>query len=290
MSAVANRNSYTNHHHRKGVLFAAAQPVVATNNMRTHGVELLARMRQPNGAVLTPDKFMSGRDPQYDLQMLWNACCFIQTLPDSGIPLDTLAENFFISFNLHPNTIVAHSPDRLTEIVQLLGIPPELVQFELLEHPYPGMTGDLIVDRLKTFRDRGHLVVMDDYTDTNAQNRRLRALFEAKAITGLKLDRPLIDDLMEGRKVPFKRLLRRCASGDFKIVAEQTKNRKEAAHINQIFEDLGIQNILHQSFAFGYPTPFESPRNVIVMHRQCGGGDKPLNRKAEHLPVHELVA
>ncbi|MCB9988881.1 MAG: EAL domain-containing protein [Rhodospirillales bacterium] len=232
-----------------GVLFPELQPIVDIGSRKLVGFELLARINQ-NGDILGPGSFVKGHEPYCDRIMLEHACRFIQKLPEQGIQLSNLPSDFVISVNLHPHTVASNDYENLPQIVRSYGIPPQHIQFEVIEAPFPAGQEDIIVGRLKTLHGNGHPVVMDDYINNSAQNARLARLLHKEGIlSGIKLDGACVKNIMNGKSGELEPLASTLGR-HFKVVAEQAK-----------LEDmpfLAQKGVTHsQSYETGRPTPWQ---------------------------------
>lgn len=177
-----------------GDLVAYFQPIVKIADSTIEGFEALARLRKTSGGLALPSQFIEGHESYCDPLILEQACQFVQTLKDNpevhwdGAPLP---DDFFVSVNLHPKTLIRHKAQKLTQIVADYGVPPGNIQFEILEHDFPAGTEGLIVERLSALKEAGHLIAMDDYDGSAMhQNRLTTLLYEKNILSSLKLDGP----------------------------------------------------------------------------------------------------
>ena len=147
---------------KSGGLTLYFQPVVSLADGKVHGTEALLRWREPDGRVLTPDKFMPMAENTALMARLgdWvmrEACRTMKSWLDEGIELESMTVNLSLhQFKLHD------LPNRIGAALKESGLEPERLELDITEAAVMPRGDDPLV-RLQDLKSLGLRVALDDF-------------------------------------------------------------------------------------------------------------------------------
>lgn len=169
---------------RDGNIRYELQPQIDINTGKMVSVEVLGRIRNSAGDVLSPAAFIplleeNGRVVEFDLAILNRVCADLKKRIDDGLSVVP------VSLNISRIHILARStPERIAQILSRYGLPHEMFCFEITENWQP-IASDDIVGFCRSLRETGVQVSLDDMGagDTDI------SLIKDALVDELKLDR-----------------------------------------------------------------------------------------------------
>jgi diguanylate cyclase (GGDEF)-like protein/PAS domain S-box-containing protein len=138
------------------------QPVVSLIDGKVHGTEALLRWRDPQGRVLTPDKFMPMAENTALMMrigdwVLKEACRTMKGWIDEGLDLGSM------TVNLSMNQFKAHDlPQRIGNVLRETGLDPRHLELDITEAAVMPR-GDDPLERLRDLKSLGLQVALDDF-------------------------------------------------------------------------------------------------------------------------------
>jgi diguanylate cyclase (GGDEF)-like protein/PAS domain S-box-containing protein len=138
------------------------QPVVSLADGRVHGTEALLRWREPDGRVLTPDKFMPmAENTALMLRIgdwvLREACCTMKAWIDQGADLDTMTVNLSLNqFKMHD------LPKRIGAVLEETGLDPKRLELDITEAAVMPRGDDPMI-RMRDLKSLGLHLALDDF-------------------------------------------------------------------------------------------------------------------------------
>lgn len=242
-----------------------AQPMVALHGHGERHFELLLRMLDAKGQVLTPDRFLLAAE-RYQLAPAidrWVLQSVLDIVSAAAPKLQSLGAQFAI--NISGQSL---GDDEFTGFLErtlrTYALPPSLISFELTETA--AVSNIVRAEALmRKLRDLGHEIALDDF------GRGLSSLTYLKSlpVTCVKLDGELVRDVagnprsqaMVNAVVQLARAMR------LKTTAECVENEE----ILHALRELDVDYV--QGFAIGRPRPFE-----LVLKEL-------LSNEATHVPL-----
>jgi EAL domain-containing protein (putative c-di-GMP-specific phosphodiesterase class I) len=226
-------------------LVAHYQPVVDLRNERIGTVEALVRWNHPTLGFLAPTEFLDvaqrlGLMGQLDEVMLRTAARDLAAWQAQGI------EDLCTAVNLSPATLLrADLVELLTDTFAETGLPTSALLLEITEHAaIPD--DDSIAARLRTLRDAGVFVALDDFGVGYASMGYLARF----PVSGIKLDRSLVQRVLEPRGHELLTgVVALSHSLDTQVLAEGIETPEQEAAVRALGFDFG------QGFYYARPMP-----------------------------------
>ena len=162
------------------------QPLVRLDSGDVFGYEMLARMRDANGGIIPPDRFIPmaeeiGVIGEMTMSLLRRACLEMRDWP--GAPL--------LSVNISPFQLRDNGlPQKIVKVLLETGFPPARLQVEITES---ALVADLDQARtiLTSLRNQGVRISLDDFGTGYSSLRHLREL----PFDNLKIDRSFVQTM-----------------------------------------------------------------------------------------------
>ena len=160
---------------RSGEITFYLQPQCRSLNGRIVGAEALARWIKPDGRRVPPISFIPvlekyGFIPDLDKHIWDKVCQWIRRTRDRGLPLIP------VSVNISPVDIFSMDvPAYFEALVERYDIPRSAIKVEITESAY-GEDSDRVRSTVQAFRERGFLVLMDDFGSGFSSLNMLREL------------------------------------------------------------------------------------------------------------------
>ena len=239
------------------------QPKVSLVTGQLLGVEVLARWRQPDGTVATPDQFIETMEDNPLIDQLTYAL-LEQVLVDAAH-----WDDITIALNLVPHTLEDPGlPDRLLAMVRSHGVAPGRITLELTETAM-ARNPQLVRDCAARLRLRGFRFAVDDFGIGYSS----MALLLSLPFTELKIDRSFVSSLTGSIKARTM-LEAMVALGnrlDMQVVAEGIEHESELKLLRSIGCPAG------QGYLFAAPmdqqallqwmaVPRPAPRQPAALH------------------------
>ena len=159
------------------------QPQCRSANGRIVGAEALARWIKPDGQMISPACFIPTLErhnfiPDLDRYIWEEVCKWIRKQLDEGMP------PISVSVNISPVDIFTmDTPAHFEELVSKHRIPKESIKVEITESAY-SEGSDKVRSTVQQFRDKGFVVLMDDFGSGFSSLNMLREL----NVDAIKLD------------------------------------------------------------------------------------------------------
>jgi diguanylate cyclase (GGDEF)-like protein/PAS domain S-box-containing protein len=230
------------------------QPVVALATGEVVGAEALLRLRDEDGALVSPVEFVPiaedlGLIGEIGSRVLAEAC-------RTAAGWQQLDESRAISIAVNISTRQLHAPNLLHQVasaLELSGLAPELLTLEITEG---ALTSDPIVEEtLHALRAVGVRLSIDDFGAGYSSLGRLRSF----PVDELKIDRSFVAELTTGGEATLiEAILAMAASLGLEVVAEgiETVEQAEALRARGCWRG--------QGFLFSQPVPADVLATVLV--------------------------
>ena len=237
------------------------QPQCRSTNGNIVGAEALARWFKPNGQMVPPASFIPtleryGFVPDLDRCIWEKVAKWIRKVLDKGLPLVP------ISVNISPVDIFAMDvPAFFEELTHKYRIPRKSIKIEITESAY-GEGSEKVRSTVQTFREKGFVVLMDDFGSGFSSLNMLREL----SVDIIKLDAYFLRmDRHNERKGMhiLESVINMAKTMAMPVIVEGVETKEHRDYLM----DLGIRFI--QGYYFYKPMPhteFEkliSERNII---------------------------
>ena len=221
------------------------QPLIDTRNGRLTGAEALARIRDEEGNLIPPVKFIpvaekNGRINRLGEQMFEKACKFISEHDVKKMGLN------FINVNLSPVQFLR--PDlsrRFFKILKKYGVAPEMIHLEITEESMIDYA--VLKKQIQTMRDIGFEFVLDDYGSGYSNVSRIKRC----PFINIKLDMELVRDYAKERDKLLPTLVQAFKHMEFTVTAEGVETNEMADDMTKI----GCDYL--QGYYFSKPLPAE---------------------------------
>lgn len=221
------------------------QPLMNTNDYTLVGAEALARIRDDEGNLIPPVKFIpiaekNGRINSLGEQMFEKACQFIHSHDIEAMGLS------WINVNLSPIQFLR--PDlnqRFTRILEKYGVKAELIHLEITEESMIDYT--LLQKQIRTMKSSGFQFVLDDYGSGYSNVTRLKSC----PFINVKLDKELVQDYAKGQDKFLPTLVQTFKQMDFTVTAEGV----ETLDMVEAMAKIGCDYL--QGYYFSKPLPSE---------------------------------
>ncbi len=231
-----------------GKFFLLYQPIVSADTGRIIAAEGLARWRDSDGAVLTPDRFIplaeeSGAIASLGGRLLEEACGFIRMSAEARKPV--------IPISLNISTIQCRDPGfglRLIAAIENFQIPPTVINIEVTESTVI-QNMEVTRNNLRVMKQYGIGIHMDDFGTGYSSLSLLRML----PIDAVKIDKSFIDDLgkASGSDAIVEAVVMLSKKLGFMTIAEGVENEIQVARLT----DFGVDAL--QGYYFSRPIATE---------------------------------
>jgi diguanylate cyclase (GGDEF)-like protein len=254
-------------------VFPAYQPVVRIDTSEIVGVEALARMRTPEGRVVSAAEFQDVlSDPrvgtQLTLRMLRAVAADVRAWLDMGIPFQHVGINVTgVDFQK------GDLDRRMTEIFGAAGVPLSHVILEVNESVFMGGRDKHVARAVETLRASGMRVALDDFGTGYASLTHLLSF----PVDIIKIDKSFVDRLLDDRPslVIVAGLIDIARKLDMRVVAEGVETNEQA----EVLLSLGC--VLGQGYRYARPVPASAATELLLRFAQKIG--QP--RANPHLPL-----
>jgi len=247
----------------EGRIFPHYQPIVRLDSGEIVGLEALARMRSPDGAIIAASEFHKAlSDPRiaYELTglMLSEVAADIRKWLDAGIPIQHVGINVTTGDFQRGDL-----EDRLVSAFDSAGVPLKHVLLEVNEAMYMGGAEDTVAKRVEALRRKGVRVALDDFGTGFASLTHLLTF----PVDVIKIDKSFIDKLVTDApsRVIVAGTIDIARKLGMKIVAEGVETAEQAACLS----DLGCS--LGQGYFFSRPC---NANDVTTLLRAFAQGRK----------------
>lgn len=259
------------------------QPVVDLLGQGVVSVEVLARLKLPDGRILSPASFLGslGMKARRDLtqEMLRQGLELISSLDSRGIHLA-------LSFNVDADFIIdTECATCFKEVVEASGIDPTRITLEILEKG-EFLTTSTALDLLNRLRETGAKIALDDVGSAYSSLLRLKEL----PIDRIKLDQAFMSDLEQHpENLLFVMSMQSLAQG---IGVELVVEGVETEQILDAMVAIGIDAA--QGYAIASPKPADEFIDWLEdsQPKSRQPGDDPttlLGAYAAHLQQRALI-
>ena len=217
------------------------QPLMDTKDYTLTGAEALARIRDDEGNLIPPVKFIpiaekNGRINALGEQMFEKACKFIQEHDIKKMGLK------WINVNLSPIQFLR--PDlnqRFSEILEKYNVPAELIHLEITEESMIDYV--LLQKQIKTMQKAGFKFVLDDYGSGYSNVSRLKKC----PFINIKLDMELVREYFKDRDMLLPAVVQALKQMNFTITAEGV----ETLEMSDTMKEIGCDYL--QGYYFSKP-------------------------------------
>lgn len=221
------------------------QPKYSSETGIICGAEALIRWITPDGAIISPGKFIplaenNGFIRKLDREMFYMVCRFQKQLLDKGITPVPISVN--VSRQLMYEKTFAEDYYRM---VQESGLSPDLIQLEITESIFFEDI-NLFRSTLDALRNYGFRILMDDFGTGYSSLMMLKSM----PIDEIKLDKSFVDDYSDPKGSNIIRCVLELAKRlNLPVVAEGVETENQYYYLKQ----LGCDTI--QGYYFSRPLP-----------------------------------
>ncbi len=207
---------------------AFLQPIVDASTYKLIGAEALARIRDKDGKLIQPGKFIpiaerNGRINQLGEQVLEKVCDFIGNEDLFKMGVD------WINVNLSPIQFMRQDlDDRLIEILSNKGVDPKYVHLEVTEEAM--IDEALLIKQINNIKRNGFLFVLDDYGRGYSNLSRLK---KCPFIT-IKIDMSIVWEYMEKPDELLPNMIHTFKKMGFSVTAEGIEDERMAKEMARI--------------------------------------------------------
>ena len=213
-----------------GVFTPFFQPQIRLADGAVHGVEVLARLIEPDGRVVSPSEFMPElHDPErmrdFTLEIVDKTVAAIAEWPE----MDPL---LFVSINLSPLLFEDLGVTRdLVARIDSAGVPRDRLVFEIVETAVSG-NPMLFTESAARLRLRGFGLAIDDYGQGHASLDQLRRL----PFSELKIDRAFVAgiDVDADNHAIVANTIAMAKALSLRTIAEGVERREEARVLTEL--------------------------------------------------------
>jgi EAL domain-containing protein (putative c-di-GMP-specific phosphodiesterase class I) len=236
----------------RGQIFAAFQPQIDLADGSIAAAEVLCRWQHPTHGLVPPDRFIplaeeTGAIGAIGRAMLDHGIRALEVWRGRGLPIE-------ISVNVSPvqlstGDLVGHLAERIEEHP----LPTGSLTVEVTETLPLSDLADA-VSRLRSLRDLGIGVALDDFGSGHASPRHLEQL----PITEVKLDRTLIQSTSESTWRDLAERLRGARARNLRVVAEGVETLSHLKRAKELLCDRA------QGFLLGRPMDYSALDALLV--------------------------
>ena len=250
-----------------GEMFVAYQPIVDLRTRELSGLEALVRWRHPERGIVPPAEFVPIAEQSGVIGAI-GAFVLTQAVELAG----RMPAHIRIAVNLSPLQLRDERLlDRVGEVLDRFGLPPERIEFEITESVMLETSGRSL-QNLRGLRGRGHRVAIDDFGTGYSSLSVLRGF----PFDRLKIDRSFMTDLEgeAGEGAIVKAIIGLGRALGIAVTAEGVETEEQA---NLLWE---YRCASGQGFYFSRPL---TPVQVLALLTSADGGPP---RGTVRLPAH----
>ena len=222
------------------------QPKISSETKKAVGAEALSRLIDAKGEIIPPARFIAalektGKIVELDFYVLTYVCKLIRKWLNKGI------EPIVISFNLSRTHFYSATLfEDICRIVEEYDVPPQYLEIEVTESVF-FESQDMIVNKVKQFRDYGFKVSVDDF-GTGYSSLSLIGVLPVDVV---KLDKSFVKESLKSPRGSdiMRGLINILNEIHLEIVCEGVETKEEEKAIN----DAGCDEI--QGFLYDRPIP-----------------------------------
>jgi len=259
-------------------LFIVLQPQCRTAGGKVVGAESLVRWRKADGSMVSPGVFVPvleryGFIPDLDKYVWEEVCTWQRRWIDAGnTPLP-------VSVNVSQIDIYTIDvPDHFARLLEKYGLPVDVVKIEITESAY--VDNDRVVDTVRRLREKGFLVLMDDFGSGYSSLNMLRNL----SVDIIKLDAHFLRMNGEDRKGMqiMESVVNLARTMGVPIIVEGVETQEELDFIT------GLDCQYVQGFFFYRPMPVPDYEKLIASPENIDNSGFFLSAK-EKLRMRDLL-
>lgn len=243
-----------------GRIFCAYQPIVRIDTGEIVGVEALARLRTPDGRVITAGAFQEAMtDPRVATRLtdhiLREVAADVRRWLDIGIPFQ------HVGVNVTGTDFRAGCLDKRIEAAfAAVNVPLRHVILEVNETVYMGGHGNGVARAAESLRSKGMRVALDDFGTGHASLTHLLDF----PVDIIKIDKSFVDRIVEDRPslAIVEALVDVARKLDMRIVAEGIETAEQAERL------LSLGCMLGQGYRYARPVPAETATELLLRFAQ----------------------
>ncbi len=221
------------------------QPIVSAETEQVVGAEALARIRAPNGVMLSPAIFIAvaeknGHINRLGEQMFEKACKFASSydLKKSGIT--------WINVNLSPLQFLKSDLEkRFSSILNKYCVNPEIIHLEITEEAMIDYA--ILARQVRDMKNAGFEFVLDDFGSGYSNVTSLHSY----PFINIKFDMQVVWEYFKTKKNILPGLIKVFKNSGFSVTAEGIENKEMAEEMR----NLGCDYL--QGFYFSQPLPVD---------------------------------
>lgn len=243
------------------------QPLIDGRNGRVRGSEALVRWHHPDRGIIAPHAFIpmaedTGQIIPLGRWVMEQACRDNVRLHGLGY------REHKIAVNVSPVQLrQIRFVDTVTDILRQTGLPPEMLELEIVESSVLYDT-DQVIQSLHTLRSMGIGIAIDDFGTGFSSLSYLKLM----PVTKIKIDRAFIKDVISDRSdaAITQGILSMAHHLSLEVVAEGVETEAHAAFLRKNHCDL------LQGYLFARPMPFAELKTYMddhspVVHTRVSG-------------------
>jgi len=238
---------------KENALILHYQPKASLRNGRIVGAEALIRWPHPVQGMIPPSRFVPLAEETGLIYSLGNwvieaACHQIRDWMGDGTPLIPIA------VNLSARQFDAQLPDRISEIVERNGIPPEMLRLEITESLLV-RGAEIVIPIMNDLVARGFNLSLDDFGTGYSSLAYLKKF----PISTLKIDRSFVIGVPQDKNdcAIAQAIVTMGKQLEHEIVAEGIENRAQM----DFLRSLGCDQL--QGYLFSPPVPADKLADMI---------------------------
>jgi len=259
-------------------LFIVLQPQCKTAGGKVVGAESLVRWRKPDGSLVPPGVFIPvleryGFIPDLDKYVWEEVCAWQRSWLDAGrTPLP-------VSVNVSRIDIYTIDvPDYFDLLLEKYSLPVDVIKIEITESAY--VDNNRVVDTVRRLREKGFLVLMDDFGSGYSSLNMLRNL----NVDIIKLDAHFLrmnDEDRKGMQI-MESVVNLARTMGVPIIVEGVETQEELDFIT------GLDCQYVQGFFFYRPMPVPDYEKLIASPENIDNSGFFLNAR-EKLRMRDLL-
>ncbi len=230
-------------------------PIVSVKDRKVVGAEALCRIRDKEGNIISPSKFIpiaerNGHITLLGEQMFEKACRFIKenNIGELGMK--------WINVNVSTIQFMQHNlPERFEEILKSYDLSPDLIHLELTEAAI--VDENLMQRQIENLKKKGFYLVVDDYGTGYSNIKRLKRY----PFINVKLDMSLVWDYVKDPGILVPKMIEAFKEIGYTVTAEGI----ETEEIAKAMEACGCTYL--QGMYFTEPLPEEEFLQYIKQGR-----------------------
>lgn len=259
-------------------LYIVLQPQCRTTDGKIVGAESLARWRKPDGSMVSPGTFVPvleryGFVTDMDTYIWEEVCAWQKSWVDRGhLPMP-------VSVNVSQIDIYTIDvPDFFEELLRKYDLPVDAIKIEITESAY--VENEKVIDTVRRLREKGFLVLMDDFGSGYSSLNMLRNL----SIDIIKLDAHFLRMSGEDRKgfQIMETIANMARTMGVPIIVEGVETQEELNYIDR----LDCKYV--QGYFFYRPMPVSDYEKLIGSAENVDAGGFFLNVK-EKFRIRDLL-